>query len=112
MDDLLNPLLLALKSVNPLLYVAALVVLALFGDKLRGLLGKFKLPTLTPKPVAPADPKADPDRWLEDNPLLDRIWRLAKEKFREKVLTGKVSEDDLYVAVVKAIKDAEVDEDE
>lgn len=109
MEDFFNALVHCLGQINPLYAVLAVAVWVLFGEKIKGLLARlpFKLPDLKrpePEPDAPSEPTDPLDDWLEEHPLLDRLWQRLKLKFTETV-QDDVDEDELYVKLLKAIRE-------
>ena len=108
-EELFTALLHCLGQINPLYAALALGLWVLFGDKLKALLGRIPLPRLPDaKPVGPPVPDDTPDPlddWLENNPLLDRLWQRLKLRFTETV-EDDVDEDELYLMLLKAIKEA------
>jgi len=91
-DDILSQVLPWLAGVNPLVAFGLLAVWLVFGDKIKDVLARLR-----PSAPNPADP-------LEDHPLLDLLWRRLKSRFADKPLDE--DDDDLYVRLVKALKDA------
>ncbi len=109
MDDFFQALLACLGKINPLYAFAALAVYALLGGKLKGLLDKIKLPNLkpvTPDPTPDKPPSApvDLDKWLEEHPLLDILWRRLKNQFAQQIVHGRVDPEDAMLALSRAIK--------
>lgn len=112
MEDLVNALIHCLGQINPLYAALALGVYALFGNRLKGVLGGLlaRLPRLPQVPAQPEAPKTDPlNDWFEKHPYLDRLWERLKEKFKA-VPDGKVDEDQLFLKLLEAIKDVEVED--
>ncbi len=106
----MNALLHCLGTVNPLYAALGLAAWVLFGDRIKSALGGLwkiipSLPVAPAVPTAPADPKTDLNAWLEQHPLLDRLWVRMKEQFAT-VADGKVDEDTLYARLLDAIKKA------
>ncbi len=110
MEDLILSL---LGSINPLWAAVALLVWSIFGTQMsKGAAGvlAWLRSRFVKSPAGPDSPKADPtksevDVWLEQHPLLDRLWVKLKEKFKA-VPDGKADEDELYKALLDAITDA------
>lgn len=96
MEDVLSQVLAWLAGVNPLYAGLALFVWMLFGDKIKDVLGRIKLPRPDPGPVVKPDP-------LEEHPLLDLLWKRLKKRFEEKA--PDTDDEDLFVALARAIKD-------
>lgn len=103
MDDLYQQILCWLAGINPLYAFAAAALWVVFGSRIKALLAKIPLPKL--RPTDPKnDEKNDVEKWLEEHPLLDRLWKRLKEEFKVKV--DGVGEDDAYVALLEALRKA------
>ncbi len=115
MDELLNWIVALAGKCSPTYGLIAVALLALFGGRIKDWLGGLKLPNLRPAPK-PDEPKPAPspdvdlDEWLEQHPLLDRLWQKLKLRFADAATDEDQDEDDLYVSLTRAIKSAGRDE--
>lgn len=85
-----------LSTSYPAIGGVLLVLWLVFGDRIKALFKK----TVPGQPDS-ADVLAI-DKWLEQHPLLDRVWVRVKEKFTD--LLKNTSEDDAYSAILDALK--------
>lgn len=112
MEDVLNQLIALLGGSGHWVGYLAAALLFLFRDRVLDKLG------VKPKPADPVEPdevddeeQDETDAWLEEHPLLDRLWKRLKEKFADKVLTGEEGEDEVYAELLVAIRDYDADAD-
>ncbi len=104
MDGLFELILNYVSGINPLYAVLLAALWLVFGEKIKtalaALLSRLKRqPDADP---APAD-GSDLDEWLEQHPLLDRLWQRLKDRVKD-AADGTIDEDDLYLEILKALR--------